>query len=215
MGLVPDEIGTDWNEQNDSTAPEHEFLLYCDDDSDDESDEDFVVGKDSSSEASASRHATVAEKNTALLISSMVRWAPDLVREVHCRPRLSDHERNLSFYNCSDYRRFRQRYRNHMLLKAIIEKRRRVRERQKQQQRKLADTPLIAEERKYHILEETFTWILNNIYAFFADVTSSESSGQSNITSAFPGYNVAGVSKNPVRKKDLHLELLVDTLYLY
>ena len=49
-----------------------------------------------------------SRKRETIISSSSVSWAPDVVRAVHCRPRLSDEEKIEIFYNSSDYRRFRE-----------------------------------------------------------------------------------------------------------
>lgn len=129
-------------------------------------------------------------------LSFGVSWAPQVVREVHYRPRLSDCEKRQLFYKCSDYHRFRQTYKD-QLLKAGMERRKNAKQMKNKERAEEED-----------ILHNTtpLTWIVNKVHNYFTASASKPSSQP---------RGKAVESRSISTNKDLHLELLIDTLYLF
>ena len=134
--------------------------------------------------------SSITSQDSSDSLCATVTWASEIVQDVRYRPKTSTTDKNQLYYNSTDFSRFRQTYKE-QLIKVAVEKRRQDREEKKRQEQSSLESPL--------------SWVVNTVHNYF---TISTASGP---TSSSIG---AALSRTKIGK-EMHLEILVDTLYLF
>jgi len=139
--------------------------------------------------------SSLSSQDSSDSLSSRVSWASDIIQDVHYRPKLTNLEKNQQFYSGSDYQQFRHSYKC-QLFKAA--KARKVQEAEEQEEQ--------ASRREQSRQETTpLSWLVNSLHSYLsrrAPEGCEERSQERNMNRTSIG-------------KELHIELLVDTLYLF
>ena len=117
-----------------------------------------------------------------------VSWAAEIVQEVRYRPRTHFADVRDLHYTKADYAQFRQEYKNTLIRNRLEEKR--IKREQERKMRENQETPI--------------SWLVNLVHNHF--VSEGESSTK---------QTTIGKQIQSHKPKEVHIELLVDTLYIF
>jgi len=134
--------------------------------------------------------SSITSQDSSDSLCTTVTWASEIVQDVRYRPKTSSTDKNQLYYNSTDFSRFRQTYKE-QLIKIAVEKRRQDRDEKRRQEQSSLETPL--------------SWVVNKVHNYFSISTASGPTSSSTAST---------ISRKKLGK-EMHLEMLVDTLYLF